>query len=235
MQDKIIVAIDGPSGSGKSTLSKLLARRLNFVNIDTGAMYRTVALAAARAGIDSKDHAALEKLCRDLPIRFHRIEGQERVWLGNEDVSEAIRTPEMSLLSSAVSASPAVRRALVELQRRMGRNGEGGGVVLEGRDIGTEVFPDAQAKFFLSASDAERGRRRYLQLKEDGQDVTLEQTVAEVVERDRADESREHAPLRRADDAIVIDSTAMGIEEVLDEMLYHVQRIQKQIHSEQVK
>jgi len=227
MPDKIIVAIDGPSGSGKSTLSKRLARHLDFVNIDTGAMYRTVALAAFRAGIDPEDHAALKDLCASLSIHFKRIDGEERVWLGNEDVSEAIRTPEMSLLTSAVSASPEVRQALVELQRRMGENGCESGVVLEGRDIGTEVFPDAQVKFFLHASDEERGRRRYAQLRENGQDVSLKQTIAEVVERDRADESREHAPLRQAQDAIVIDSTALNIEEVLTLMLQHVRQIQE--------
>jgi len=229
MPDKIIVAIDGPSGSGKSTLSKLLARRLDFVNIDTGAMYRTVALAAYRAGIDPENHVALKDLCADLTIHFKRIGNEERVWLGDEDVSEAIRTPEMSLLTSAVSASPVVRRAMVELQRGMGRNGNGSGVVLEGRDIGTEVFPDAQVKFFLHASDEERGRRRYAQLRENGRDVTLEQTIAEVVARDRADESREHAPLRQAEDAIIIDSTALDIEEVLALMLRHVRQIQEQV------
>ncbi|MDY0212970.1 MAG: (d)CMP kinase [Desulfuromonadaceae bacterium] len=226
MSDKIIVAIDGPSGSGKSTLSKMLAQRLDFVNIDTGAMYRTVALAAARAGIESDDHPALERLCADLPIRFTRVGTSEKVWLGDEDVSAAIRTPEMSLLSSAVSASPAVRRAMLALQRRMGVNGCGAGVVLEGRDIGTEVFPNAQVKFYLCASDAERGRRRYAQLRQTGQDVTLEQTIAEVLERDHADKNREHAPLRQAHDAIVIDSTAVDMEEILEKMLRYVQLAQ---------
>lgn len=226
MSDKIIVAIDGPSGAGKSTLSKSLARRLDFINIDTGAMYRTVALAASRAGIDAEDHAALKELCTDLPICFKRIKGEERIWLGDEDVSEAIRTPQMSLLTSAVSASPAVRQAMAALQRRMGEDCSGAGVVLEGRDIGTEVFPNAQVKFFLYASDEERGRRRYEQLRENGQDVTLEQTIAEVVARDRADESRTHAPLRQAHDAIVIDSTVLDIEEVLDLMLRHVYKLQ---------
>lgn len=226
MSDKIIVAIDGPSGSGKSTLSKMLARRLDFVNIDTGAMYRTVALAAARAGIDPEDHAALEQLCADLPIHFKRVGAKEQVWLGDEDVSAAIRTPEMSLHSSAVSASPTVRRAMLELQRRMGANEGGAGVVLEGRDIGTEVFPNAQVKFYLSASDAERGRRRYMQLRQNGQDVTLEQTITEVIERDRADKSREYAPLRQAQDAIVIDSTALDIEKVLVQMLHYVRLAQ---------
>ncbi len=204
----------------------MLARRLDFVNIDTGAMYRTVALAAARAGIDPEDHAALEQLCADLPIHFKRVGAKEQVWLGDEDVSAAIRTPEMSLHSSAVSASPTVRRAMLELQRRMGANEGGAGVVLEGRDIGTEVFPNAQVKFYLSASDAERGRRRYMQLRQNGQDVTLEQTITEVIERDRADKSREYAPLRQAQDAIVIDSTALDIEKVLVQMLHYVRLAQ---------
>ncbi|MFA5699723.1 MAG: (d)CMP kinase [Desulfuromonas sp.] len=227
MSDKIIVAIDGPSGSGKSTLSKMLAQRLDFVNIDTGAMYRTVALAAARAGIDPEDHAALEQLCVDLPIHFKRVGVKEQVWLGDEDVSDAIRTPEMSLLSSAVSASPAVRRSMLALQRRMGGNGCGAGVVLEGRDIGTEVFPNAQVKFYLCASDAERGHRRYTQLRQDGQGVSLEQTVADMIERDHADKNREHAPLRQAQDAIVIDTTALDIEEVLEQMLHYVHLAQR--------
>jgi cytidylate kinase len=222
MSDKIIVAIDGPSGSGKSTLSKMLARRLDFINIDTGAMYRTVALAAARAGIDPEDHAALEQLCANLPISFKRVGVKEQVWLGDEDVSDAIRTPEMSLLSSAVSASPVVRKAMLALQRHMGGNRCGSGVVLEGRDIGTEVFPNAQVKFYLCANDAERGRRRYAQLRQNGQDVSLEQTVAEVIERDHADKNRKHAPLKQAQDAIVIDSTALDMNAVLEQMLHYV-------------
>lgn len=228
MPKKMIIAIDGPSGSGKSTISKMLAKRLNYINIDTGAMYRSVALAASRAGISPDDNGALERLCADLPISFKRIDGREHVFLADEDVSRAIRTPEMSLLTSDISASPVVRRAMVQMQRRMGNNG-GAGVVLEGRDIGTEVFPDAQVKFYLQASDEERGRRRYAQLCEQGQDVSLERTIAEVVERDRADQSREHAPLCKAEDAIVIDSTAMDIEEVLALMLAHIHAAEEKV------
>ncbi|MBN2644115.1 MAG: (d)CMP kinase [Desulfuromonadaceae bacterium] len=216
---KLIVAIDGPSGSGKSTLSRLLARELNYIHIDTGAMYRTVALAARRGGIAADDHESLGRLCTELTIHFERHDLQERVFLNGEDVSAVIRTPEMSLLTSRVSASPAVRTAMVELQRAMGLHG---GVVLEGRDIGTVVFPAAEVKFFLSASDQARGQRRYEELRAKGLDVSLEQTIAEVVERDRADQQRLLAPLRQPADAVVIDSTTMTIQQVLDLMLTEV-------------
>jgi cytidylate kinase len=216
MKRELIIAIDGPSGAGKSTLSKLLAARLGYVNLDTGAMYRSVALAARRRGIDSDDAVGLGELCRSLRIEFVRQGGEERVLLDGEDVSAAIRTPEVSLLTSKVSACPAVREAMVRLQREMG---ERGGVVLEGRDIGSVVFPRAEVKFFLVATARERGRRRYEELKAKGLDVDLEQTIAEVEARDAADTAREHAPLLQAPDAIPIDTTAMGIDEVLGAML----------------
>jgi cytidylate kinase len=216
VQRELIIAIDGPSGAGKSTLSKLLAARLGYVNIDTGAMYRSVALAARRRGIDPDDAVGLGELCRSLHIEFLRHAGGERVLLDGEDVSAAIRTPEVSLLTSKISACPAVREAMVRLQRQMG---ERGGVVLEGRDIGSVVFPRAEVKFFLVATARERGRRRYEELKAKGLDVDLEQTIAEVEARDAADTAREHAPLLQAPDAIPIDTTAMGIDEVLAEMV----------------
>lgn len=216
MPKELIVAIDGPSGAGKSTLSKALAERTGYVNIDTGAMYRTVALLAQRTGLDPADDNALAALCRELHIEFVREPGGEKVLANGEDVSQAIRTPEVSLLTPRVAACPAVRAALVQQQRQMG---ERGGVVLEGRDIGTVVFPQAEVKFFLSASAAERGRRRFEELRAKGIEVDLEQTIKDVEERDAADEAREHAPLRRAGDAVVIDSTRLSIEEVLTEML----------------
>jgi CMP/dCMP kinase len=213
---ELIIAIDGPSGAGKSTLSKLLAARLGYVNIDTGAMYRSVALAVFRHGINPGDAAALADLCARLRIEFIRQDGGERVLLDGEDVSAAIRTPEISLLTSRVSACPAVREAMVRLQREMGARG---GVVLEGRDIGSVVFPRAEVKFFLVATARERGRRRYEELRAKGLDVDLEQTVAEVEARDAADTAREHAPLLQASDAIPIDTTTMSIDEVLGEMV----------------
>ncbi|MDK2848482.1 MAG: CMP/dCMP kinase [Desulfuromonadales bacterium] len=216
MKRQLIIAIDGPSGVGKSTLSRRLAQRLQYVNIDTGAMYRSVALAARRAGIALDDPKALERLCMDLDIRFVRNNGAEKVLLDGEDVSEAIRTPEISLLSSKVSAQPVVRSAMVRLQRQMGENG---GVVLEGRDIGTVVFPAAEVKFFLAATARERGRRRYLELREKGLDVDLERTIAEVETRDAADCGRQHAPLRQAEDAVLIDTTRLNIDQVLERML----------------
>jgi cytidylate kinase len=220
---KLIVAIDGPSGSGKSTLSRMLAAALEYTNIDTGAMYRSVALAAHRAGVAPDDQAALTRLCEDLHIDFLRRDGEERVLLNGEDVSAAIRTPEASMLASRYSASPAVRRAMVRLQREMGAEG---GVVLEGRDIGTVVFPGAEVKFFLSASARERGLRRYKELIAKGVQVDLEKTVADVVARDEADSAREHSPLVRAEDAIAIDTTTMSIDEVLQEMVSLVRQRQ---------
>jgi cytidylate kinase len=216
LRREFIIAIDGPSGAGKSTLSKLLAEALDYIHLDTGAMYRTVALAASRAGIEPSDGNALGRLCDSISIDFVRDAGGERVWLNDEDVTEAIRTPEVSLLTSRVSACPNVREAMVRRQREMAARG---GVVLEGRDIGTVVFPGAEVKFFLLASARERGKRRYEELRAKGLDVDLEQTIAEVEARDEADSSRVHAPLEQAWDAISIDSTELSIEQVLAEMV----------------
>jgi cytidylate kinase len=211
----IVIAIDGPSGAGKSTITRLLAQRLGYLYLDTGAMYRSVALLAQRLGIRTDDDEGLRRLCDTLTLAFERHDGTLRVLANGEDVSSAIRTPEVSLLASAVSARKVVRDQMQRLQRRMG---EEGGVILEGRDIGTAVFPDAEVKLFLSASAEERGKRRYLELLEKGEEVSLETTIREVRQRDRQDEEREHAPLRRAEDAVEVDSTGMSVEEVLAAM-----------------
>lgn len=211
----VIVAIDGPSGAGKSSLTRLLAQRLGYIHIDTGAMFRSVALMAQRAGIAPDDDEALAELCRRTDIVFSRNGETVRVLVNGEDVSGAIRSEEIGLLTSSISARKPVRDALLEMQRKMG---ESGGVILEGRDIGTVVFPDAEVKFFLSASAEERGRRRYLELAARGEQATLEETIAKVISRDRQDEGREHAPLKKADDAISIDSTSLSIDEVLEIM-----------------
>lgn len=211
----LIIAIDGPSGAGKSTITRLLADRLGYIFLDTGAMYRAVALAAQRRGVSADDDAGLEEICSRIRISFMRNNGCCRVMLDDEDVSEAIRTPEISLLTSRISARKGVREFMLRLQREMAREG---GFILEGRDIGTIVFPDADIKFFLSASAEERGRRRYDELRSAGKDVDLNTTIAEVMQRDEQDVRREHAPLRRADDAIGIDSTLLTIDEVLDRM-----------------
>jgi len=213
---KLIIAIDGPSGAGKSTLSKALAAELGYVNIDTGAMYRAVSLLATRRKIPFDDASALRQLCRQMELEFRRDSDEERVFVNGEDVSAAIRMPEVSLQTSKVAACPAVREELVLMQQKLG---EKGGVVLEGRDIGTVVFPQAEIKFFLSATAEERGKRRFEELQAKGMNVDLQQTVAEVRERDAADSSREHAPLIRAEDAIDIDSTVLAIDQVLALML----------------
>jgi len=212
---ELIIAIDGPSGAGKSTITRLLADRLGYVFLDTGAMYRAVALAAQRKGVAADDDGALEEICRTIRISFMRNNGCCRVILDDEDISEFIRAPEISLLTSRISTRKVVREFMLRLQREMARDG---GVILEGRDIGTVVFPDADVKFFLSASAEERGRRRYAELKAAGKDVDLRTTIAEVMQRDEQDVRREHAPLRRADDAVGIDSTLLTIDQVLERM-----------------
>ena len=218
----LIIAIDGPSGVGKSTLSKLLSRELGYLNLDTGAMYRTVAFAASRQGIDANDYDALQKLCENIVIEFARSDGEERVLLNGEDVSSGIRTPEISLLTAAVAACPEVREAMVARQRELGAEG---GVVLEGRDIGTVVFPDAEVKFFLKASAEVRGQRRFLELQAKGVGVGLARTIAEVKARDNADINRSTSPLKQADDAVVIDTSELDISQVLTQMLAVIEEV----------
>lgn len=215
----LIIAIDGPSGAGKSSVTRELAAKLGYIHIDTGAMFRVVALMVQRHGIDVSDAAAVAAVCQRLVIDFDPAGSQNRVFANGEDVSSLIRSPEISLLTSQIAALPPVRQALLAMQRELGRQG---GVVLEGRDIGTVVFPDADLKFFLTASPEERGRRRYKELKAKGVPVGLEQTVAEVMQRDQQDMMREHAPLRCADDAVEIDSTGLTPEMVLSRMIAEV-------------
>ncbi|MFO0587227.1 MAG: (d)CMP kinase [Polyangiaceae bacterium] len=220
------VAIDGPAGAGKSTVAKRLAERLGFLHVDTGAIYRTVALAAHRAGASWDDEAKIgdvaEAIVRERRIRMERNEsgGAMRVILDDEDVSTAIRTPEMSAGASRVSAIAKVRAALLDLQRQAGA---AGGVVLEGRDIGTVVFPDAEVKLFLTATPEERAQRRYDELVAKGVSTTYEATLEDQIARDKADTERKVAPLRRADDAVLVDSTGRGIDAVIEEMVRVVQ------------
>jgi cytidylate kinase len=216
---KLIVAIDGPSGAGKSSVTKAVADRLGYTHIDTGAMFRVVALMASRSGIDADNDHALAELCAGLNIDFAVVAGVSRVLANGEDVTTDIRSPHISLLTSRVAAVSVVRDHLLFLQRKMG---ESGGVVLEGRDIGTVVFPDADIKFYLTASAEERGRRRFAELTAKGVGVNLEQTVTEVIQRDEQDMKREYAPLRRAVDAIEIDSTTISLDEVIALMEKHI-------------
>jgi cytidylate kinase len=214
-----IIAIDGPAGAGKSTVARRLAARLGFVFLDTGALYRAVALAAERRGIDWGDEAAVGALARELAaaraIELVPGAGAEPggVRLGGEDVSAAIRTPALSMGASRVSAFAEVRAALLELQRGLGRDG---GVVAEGRDIGTVVFPDAELKFFLTASVDERARRRERELVGRGAGMAFDQVRADVEQRDRQDRERAVAPLKRAADARLVDSTGLSADAVID-------------------
>jgi cytidylate kinase len=211
----LIVAIDGPAGAGKSTTARLLAARLGYALLDTGAIYRSMALRARERGIGWDDGPGVAALADGIDIAF-RLDGTvNHVTLNGQDVTTAIRAPEISDGASRVSALPEVRAALLGLQRRIGADG---GVVVEGRDIGTVVFPDAEAKFFLTASADERARRRVAELAAAGKAVDAAQTKAEMLARDARDSTRASAPLRKADDAIEIDSSAMGPDAVVAHM-----------------
>jgi cytidylate kinase len=218
-----IVAIDGPAGAGKSTVSKLLARRLGFSLVDTGAIYRCVALAAKRGGVALDDDARLKELLGRVEITFEMRENENHVFLGGEDVSALIRTPGISLAASQVSSRRVVRDGLLALQRRLALAAERG-AVLEGRDIGTVVFPDAHAKFFLDAAAPVRARRRFEELFQRGAETSLEDVLEDQTKRDRDDSSREVAPLKPADDAVRLDSTQLPLSEV-------VQTIERQVRS----
>ncbi len=215
----IVVTIDGPAGSGKSTISRLLARRLGCFYLDTGAMYRAVALKARRSGIDAGDPKGLAMLCSELDLHFETEGGENRLFIGEEDVSRAIRTPEMDLLSSAVSAVREVREAMTALQRRIGRKGN---VVAEGRDMGTVVFPEAVYKFFLTAAPATRAGRRYLERLGRGEKVTREEVEHELLKRDEQDSRRSIAPLVPAKDALIVDTSDRGPDEVVRILLDHI-------------
>jgi cytidylate kinase len=219
----LVIALDGPSGAGKSTVARLLARKLGYIYIDTGAMYRAIGWKAVQEGIDPTDEQKLAELCLRTEVLIKNDNSGPKVSVDGRDVSGEIRTPEMGMMASSVSKSPAVRARLLTLQRELGRNG---GVVMDGRDIGTVVFPGAEVKFFLDASAEERGRRRYLELKTKGMDVDLAQTTKEIQDRDKQDSGRALAPLRKADDAVLLDSTDMSIDDVLTAMLSVVKKVQ---------
>jgi cytidylate kinase len=217
---RLTVAVDGPSGAGKSTVARILAKQLGYLYIDTGAMYRAVALRVREKFAGSDDESVLYELASSLTITF--VPGGEgtHILCGGEDVTEAIRLPEISRLASDISKKKGVRDGLVQKQREMGR---GGGVVLEGRDIGTVVFPEAEVKFYLDAEAEERGRRRFKELVKKGVDVDFKKTLEEVMQRDHNDMHRVHSPLKKADDAVLIDSTHRSVEEVVEEMVHIVE------------
>ncbi len=211
-----VIAIDGPSGAGKSTAAKELAERLGYKYIDTGAMYRAAALQARRKGVDLENPGKLEDFLKSFTIRQEMINGEVITRMGDEDVTDLLRAPDMGMMASRISASPVVRERMVELQREMGKEG---GVVMEGRDIGSVVFPDADYKFFLNASTEERAKRRRNEHKQRGEEVDLDTLLSEIKQRDLNDSTREVAPLLRAPDAIEIDSTDKDVNVVVEEML----------------
>ncbi len=213
-KDLLVIAIDGPSGAGKSTTARMLAERLGYIYIDTGALYRALGWKARLEGIDPADEAKLADLASRTEVTIKQNNSNPRFYVDGYDVSAEIRTPEMGMMASSVSKSPAIRARLLIVQRELGKRG---GAVLDGRDIGTVVFPDADVKFYLDASVEERGKRRYRELKAKGMDVVLDRTISEIAARDLQDSGRSIAPLKKAPDAVLIDSSTMGIEEVLEE------------------
>lgn len=211
MKKNLTIVIDGPAGSGKSTVSKRLAKELGYAYIDTGAMYRAVALRSAELGVDPTDDGGLASICEEITLEFR----DERLFMDGRDVSSAIRTSGMDRLSSVVSARPSVRKAMIGLQRKTARSG---GVVMEGRDIGTVVLPDADKKFFLTADPRVRGERRFKERLTKGEAADLERVISDIEKRDKNDSERELSPLKPATDAIVIDTTHLSLGEVVEKI-----------------
>ena len=217
----LIIAIDGTAASGKSTTAKILAKKLGILPIDTGAMYRAVTLKALKLGIPVENREAIEELARSTEITQKLVEGTVRTFLDGVDVTDEIRSPEVDKAVSLVSSYAGVRERLVELQRKMAKQGN---VVLEGRDIGTVVLPDAPLKFYMDASLAERARRRLGDLRKKGANPTLEEVMEELKRRDEFDSNREIAPLKKADDAIYIDTTDLTVEAQVEIILKEVEK-----------
>lgn len=219
-----VVAIDGPSGSGKGTVTKLIAKKLNLVNIDTGAMYRCVALKALRNHIESTEIKKVEELLEDIEIEIKREGENQIIFLDGEDVSEQIRTIQVDNCVAKFAELACVRNKVTPLQRKMGKTQN---IIMDGRDIGTTVFPDANVKIYLDASVEERANRRYKQDIEKGMNVTYEKILENIKKRDKSEKEREIAPLRQAEDAIYIDSSNMTIEEVVDKVIEIVKERKK--------
>jgi len=217
MNGHYAIAIDGPSGAGKSTLARRAAKKFGFIYVDTGAIYRTVGLAAHRRGIDCHNESAVSAILPQLDIKMGYNEaGEQRMLLNGEDVSEAIRAPEISICASDVSSLPAVRAFLLDMQRKTARENS---VIMDGRDIGTVVLPDAELKIYLTASAAARAERRLKELREKGVETSFEEVLRDIEYRDWQDTHRETAPLRQAEDAVLLDTSEIGLEESC-ELLY---------------
>ncbi len=215
------IAIDGPAGAGKSTIAKLVAKELGFIYVDTGAMYRAMALYLIRKGIDRNDTEGIEKACDDADISIDHVDGAQVVLLAGENVNAYLRTEEVGNMASMSSVNPKVRQKLVALQQKLASERD---VVMDGRDIGTVVLPDSPCKIYLTASSSVRARRRYDELAQKGVAGDLAKIEADIIERDNRDMTREHSPLRQADDAVCIDSSDMMIEEVRDAILKEAKR-----------
>ena len=211
----VSVAIDGPAGAGKSTLARRLAAELGYIYVDTGAMFRTIGLYALRAGKDPKDNEAVNALLPEISLKFAFIEGEQHIYLNGEDVSTAIRTEEVGMAASAVGANPEVRAFLLGMQRDMAKTQD---VLMDGRDIGTVVLPDATVKIFLTASPEARATRRWKEYQQKGVEVSDEEVLADVRQRDYQDTHRAAAPLRQADDAQLLDTSEMNFEQSLEAM-----------------
>ncbi len=216
VEKKIKIAIDGPAASGKSTTAREVARRLGYTYIDSGAMYRAVTLKALRENVPVTDEKQVSRLAKQIDIRFGKSDRKTVIFMDGEDVSDAIRTPEIDKNISPVAANPGVRKILVQKQQALGR---AGGVVMDGRDIGTVVFPDAELKIYLVASVEERARRRLKELQEKGQSLPLEEVIEDLRYRDARDMGREVGPLKKADDAVEIDTTHLSIPEQVDKIV----------------
>ncbi len=220
--ERFAIAIDGPAGSGKSTAAKEVAKRLGMVYVDTGAMYRTVALACMKAGVATAEEAEALSVLNGIDMRIEPGQGGQRIFLDEKDVTAEIRTPEIGKGASEVAAFQKVRERLVEIQQELAREYP---VVMDGRDIGTVVLPDAELKIYLDAGVEERARRRQGELREQGKTEELSAVMEKIRQRDEADKSREHSPLRMAKDAILLDSTGMSAEEVVQAILAEVKKV----------
>lgn len=210
------IAVDGPAGAGKSTIAKAVAKKLNFIYVDTGAMYRAMALFMLREGVESSDVERIREKCREADITIAYEKGEQVVYLNGANVNPYLRTEEVGRMASAVSGQPEVRRKLVELQRRLAEKSD---CIMDGRDIGTCVLPKAQVKVYLTASSEVRAKRRFDELCAKGEPCDLKEIQAAIEERDRRDMNREHSPLRQAPDAVLIDSSGMTVEQVIQEIL----------------
>ena len=220
MEKRFSIALDGPSGSGKSTIAKFLSAKLNILYLDTGAMYRATAVKAIKLGIDTFDEKGVKTFIDDIDLKIKYVDGVQRTFLDGEDVSEKIREPHVSMAASNISSLKCVRLKMVDMQRKIASEMS---CVLDGRDIGSFVLPNADYKFFITASVAVRAKRRFLELKEKGHEVDFEELKKEIEQRDFNDRNRDFAPLVQAKDAIYIDTSDMTVDDVINKILYYIE------------